>query len=554
MSRRIDVELTSSREDGSWTWRAAGARQPKGVLDGGLLPAGASVGDVLRADVETDIDGTTVIAVLPPKEKKVDADRVELLTSGPRDDQLVTSTLVGKGGRGGDRRERRGGDRRDRGGDDRGRGRDDRGPRRGRDDHGRGDRDNRGGERRERRPADREGRPTRPRREPPPEVPSRPKPKRLKPGRAHRKAAIDALAPEEAVIAEQVLRGGVPGVRQAVEKQNEQARAQGQPEVKADPLIAIAERLLPRLRAAEWQDRAEAALESVEEVDLRDLRSIVVAAETAAKTDETRDLATQLREALTRRVEAEQTAWLDELKANLDAGRVVRALRLSSHPPKAGAPLPADVATRLTEAAAASLTSDTGSDRWSTVLDALTFSPVRQQVTPASLPEKPSDELLAAVTRVSDRLPQIAAVFGIEPKAPSRRRTRSGAGGGGGGGGRGGAKSKPKSKPKPKATESEPTAPAAATPTTDEAAPEEPPAEVRDAATSGGAEAATSVAPEAGDVAGTITPSQPDGASGEPNVDLPVAPQDHADPAGLEDHVGPDLAGADAADEGDRPS
>ena len=81
MSRRIDVELTSSREDGSWTWRAAGARQPKGVLDGALLPAAAAVGDVLRADVETDIDGTTVVAVLPPKEKKVDPDRLEIIAS-----------------------------------------------------------------------------------------------------------------------------------------------------------------------------------------------------------------------------------------------------------------------------------------------------------------------------------------------------------------------------------------------------------------------------------------------------------------------------------------
>src|SRR6185503_8666870 len=140
MSRRIDVELTSSREDGSWTWRAAGARQPKGVLDGALLPAAAAVGDVLRADVETDIDGTTVVAVLPPKVKKVDPDRLEIIASSTRGDQPVTTTLAPKG-RGGDRRERRGGDRRDRGDrrDDRGRG--ERGPRRGRDDHPRGDRE-----------------------------------------------------------------------------------------------------------------------------------------------------------------------------------------------------------------------------------------------------------------------------------------------------------------------------------------------------------------------------------------------------------------------------
>ena len=41
MSRRIEIELTSARPDGTWTWRAAGAQRPKGVLDGSILPAGA---------------------------------------------------------------------------------------------------------------------------------------------------------------------------------------------------------------------------------------------------------------------------------------------------------------------------------------------------------------------------------------------------------------------------------------------------------------------------------------------------------------------------------
>ena len=41
MSRRIDIELTSSRDDGTWTWRAAGAKQPKGTLDADLLYPGS---------------------------------------------------------------------------------------------------------------------------------------------------------------------------------------------------------------------------------------------------------------------------------------------------------------------------------------------------------------------------------------------------------------------------------------------------------------------------------------------------------------------------------
>jgi hypothetical protein len=64
MSRRIDVELTSRRDDGSWTWRAAGAREPKGVVDGSLLPADSKQGDVLRVEIEQFIDGIGILAEL----------------------------------------------------------------------------------------------------------------------------------------------------------------------------------------------------------------------------------------------------------------------------------------------------------------------------------------------------------------------------------------------------------------------------------------------------------------------------------------------------------
>jgi hypothetical protein len=435
MSRRIDIELTSDRGDGSWTWRAAGAKQPKGVVRGDLLPAGATVGQELRAEIDTTLDGTEVLAVQPPKEKnRSSAETLELITRPVSDDELVTSKLAGRGGRDrdrGDRGDRRGGrgDRGDRGprreGDRGPRGRDGDRPR-GRDGEGRGGPggDRPRGEGRPRPEGDRGPRPERPRRERP-APPPKPKAKRLRPGRTHRKAALDALAPEEQVIAEQVLRGGIPAVRQAVDKQNEQVRADGGREIAAEPLLAVAERLLPALRAAEWRDRAEAALADLAELDLRDLRSVVVAAETGAKDAETLELADQLRAGLTARVDAEQSAWLAELEETLKDGRVVRALRLSSRPPKAGAPLPAELASRLAEAASGALTAETLVDRWATVLDALSFSPVRLTVAPASKPETPGDELVAAVTRLADRVPKVAEAFGIDPSAaPARRRSR----------------------------------------------------------------------------------------------------------------------------------
>ena len=63
MSRRIDIELTSQTADGSWTWRAAGARQPKGIVDASLVPAGEKAGSVLRADVEIGLEGIEVLSL-----------------------------------------------------------------------------------------------------------------------------------------------------------------------------------------------------------------------------------------------------------------------------------------------------------------------------------------------------------------------------------------------------------------------------------------------------------------------------------------------------------
>jgi len=426
MPRRIDVELTSTRPDGSWTWRAAGARQPKGDLDGGLLYPGAKVGDVVKADADFDIDGITITAVAPPAGARSQPELLEIIGPPRRDDELVTTTLVGKGGRG----------------------RDDRGPRRDRDDRGdrgdrRGPRSPRGAPRRsgdrpprsDGEPAREGGRPPRreggdrpPRRDRParPAPEARPKAKRLRPGRVHRTEVLAALPEEQKPIAEQVLRGGIPAVRQAIEKQNEEARAAGTPEIKPDGMVTIAEQLLPSLRTAEWHDRADAALADVDEIDLRDLRSVVVAADAAARDDVTRELAQNLREALTRRVDQEHAAWLTELTETLSDGRTVRALRLSSRPPKAGSPLPAELATRLTEATNAALTADTGPDRFATVIDALAYSPVRQQVVPLGIPAEPGDALLAAIKKLASRVPQIAALFGVEasPARPPRSKGR----------------------------------------------------------------------------------------------------------------------------------
>ena len=78
MATRMELELTSARPDGSWTWRAAGARQPKGVLDGSILYDGAKVGDIVRAEADVQIDGITILSVTAPRTKAA-PERLEIV-------------------------------------------------------------------------------------------------------------------------------------------------------------------------------------------------------------------------------------------------------------------------------------------------------------------------------------------------------------------------------------------------------------------------------------------------------------------------------------------
>jgi hypothetical protein len=269
-------------------------------------------------------------------------------------------------------------------------------------------------------------RPARPPRPPVPELPSRPKPKRLRAARNHRNAVLAQLAPEQRPVAEQVLKGGIPAVRQALDEQNARLRAEGKPEVPPSGVVALAEDLLPRLRVAEWLDRAEGALNDLDEIDLRDLRSVVVSADdpAVARDESTRDMAARLKDGLANRQDKEHQDWLADIDGALAVGRAVRALRLSSRPPKAGVRFPPELANRLAQASASSLTADASSERWVAVLEALAYSPVHRSVVAESVPSQVSDELRATVTRLAALVPQIAVQFGIEPPAAGARTPR----------------------------------------------------------------------------------------------------------------------------------
>ena len=408
MSRRIDIELTSKRDDGSWTWRAAGAREPKGIVEDSLVPTGSGVKDVLRAEVESDLDGTRVLTIQMPKQRTARTGLLELIPSEKSFEPVVQTAARREKGDRGPRRDRgERGERRDRG---------ERGERKDRGERGeRKDRGERG--------------PRRPRFETPPELPQRPKPKRVRPGRARRDAVLAELPEAHRPIAAKVLDGGIPAVRAAIDEQNRSAVSAGQEKIEGTGLVQLAENLLPRLRVADWLDRADAAKAILSEVDLRDLRAIVIGASDPAivRDESTRAMAEELKTALTARLEEETKLWLDDIKAATDIGRVARALKMSSQPPKAGVRFPAPLAAALAAKTTEALTMDAPAERWIVILEAAAFSPVRSLVKPAAPSSQVSAELTKTVMRLAPLMPQVAAIFGVEvdPKAPAPRPLRA---------------------------------------------------------------------------------------------------------------------------------
>ncbi len=403
VSRRLEIELTSDRTDGQWTWRAAGAKKPKGLVDAKLLPEKVQVGDVLRVEANASLDGLEIITVLPSRLSKPKDKILQLIGSAPEESLVMSTTATktrSKNSKGSkkERSERPQNSnaevvqnkkkRNKRAQDDRSK---------------QVDKLKKRNNNQKRRSS----------------LTKTSKTRRLRPNNKHRLAALEALPKIQQELASEVMRRGVAGVRESIERMNALAKDEGIPQVKSEPLVALAEQLAPIMKAAEWRDRAEAVYANLETVDLKDLRTVVVAADSAARDEESKALAKKIQEGLTTRVEREHRAWLNEIVNHLTDGRTVLALTRSSRPPKAGAPLPIDVSERLTKAAVASLTSDTAAKRWATVLEALAYSPVRSLVTPQSCIEKPSEELLATIKRLSPKIPQIASLFGIEDKSKS---------------------------------------------------------------------------------------------------------------------------------------
>jgi hypothetical protein len=430
MSRRIDIELTSKSSDGSWTWRAAGARQPKGVLDGSLVPAGEAAGAVLRAEIETGLEGIEVISltsVKPARSPEKTDGRIEVVGTPRRAPDVSVILAPGTGGRtrrrdrddegdgGRDRSERRGPRRAEgpEGGGPGGGGPGGGTPGRGRGGSGgSGGPGGPGGTTGPRRPASRrpgdESRSVRGERAVTPT------------STVHRNAMLAALRPEQIPVAEQLLRGGLPAVRQAIDTQNAAAKTSGKPAASTDALLAMADELLPAVKLADWKDRASAALGAGKEFRLRELRTVVAASRTVILDEEARGMAKALQESLDRRVTALRDEWLARISNAINEGRILQALEASVRPPEHGTRCPADLAVRLAAAAGEAMTAEVPPEDWMRLLDAVILSPVRRTVKPAGIPD---DEVAQQAARhAAGSVPALAKLLGLRIPPPPPRR------------------------------------------------------------------------------------------------------------------------------------
>jgi hypothetical protein len=410
MSRRIDIELTSQTADGSWTWRAAGARQPKGVVEAALVPSGEKVGSVLLAEVEVSLEGIEVLSLTetkPARSPEKTEGRIEVRGTPKRAPDVSVILAPGSSKR-----------RRD---DGEGRDRKDRRDRRGRGEGDAEGRDERGGERSDRsragggprrpgskRPGERDGRPARGER---PAVPT---------STVHRNAMLATLRPEQIPVAEQLLRGGLQAVRQAIESQNQAAKTAGKPPVAGDALLAMADELSPTVRLAEWKDRASVAQTAGKDYRLRELRAVVAASRTLNLDEEGRAMAKALQESLDQRTTALREEWLARITNALNDGRVEQAVEASIRPPEPGTRCPAELAVRLAGAAGEALSADKAPEEWMQLLDAVVASPVRRNVKPAGIPD---DEVARQAARhAAGAVPALAKLLGLRIPPPPPRR------------------------------------------------------------------------------------------------------------------------------------
>ena len=396
MSRRIDIEITSVNGETA-TWRAAGAKLPKGSLNSSVVPGGPQVGQVYRAEIDQFMEGIEVLSVaqaktaspLDPKNERISI--LEKKSDGP--DVTVTYAPKGRGGSrrdDGDRKPRRDGDRKPRREGADGAARTERAPRR--------DGDKR-----------------------PPRGPRTGSLVVAPVTTTHRNAMLATLSAEQIPVAEQLLRGGIAAVRTAIAEQNKTLIAQSRPTI--DPIIIerMAEDLVGRTNLAFWKDRAAGAIGAGKGLKLRDLRAVVTAAKTITHDEDSRAMLKELQTSLNERIENMRKVWSEKLAAALTSNDLKETLTLISRPPDVSTRVSAEDATKIVAAVSEALNGSQEPAVWNELVTLTVETSIRRQVKPAGIPADESSKAIAV--KNAGAIPELAKLLGMAvppPPPPSR--------------------------------------------------------------------------------------------------------------------------------------
>jgi hypothetical protein len=229
------------------------------------------------------------------------------------------------------------------------------------------------------------------------------------------------LSPEQLPVAEQLLRGGIPAVRAAVELQNKNASSQGRPTVDPTTIDRIAEDLLKTTNLALWKDRAGGAIGAGRELRLRDLRAVVTSAKTVSLDDEARTQLKELQGTLTARVEHLRTQWNEKLEAAITSKNVKEALGLVARPPDVSTRVSADAAGRVVALVSETLSAELDPKVWNEIVELTADTSIRRNVKPLGIPSDESSRSVAVHN--AGAIPELAKLLGMKvppPPPPTR--------------------------------------------------------------------------------------------------------------------------------------
>jgi len=399
MSRRIDIEITSVHGETA-TWRAAGAKLPKGSLNSSVVPGGPEVGKVYRAEVEQFMDDIEVLSVTAPKAASPLDPRNERITilEKKSDGPAVTVTYAPKG---------RGGARRD--GDDRKPRRDgDRKPRR------EGNESSARSERAPRRDGDKR----------PPRGPRTGSLTVAPVTTTHRNAMLATLSAEQIPVAEQLLRGGIAAVRTAIAEQNKTLQSQSRPTIDPTLIERMAEDLVGRTALAFWKDRAAGAIGAGKELKLRDLRAVVTSAKTISHDDESRAMLKDLQNSLNDRIEHMRKVWNEKLATALAGNNLKETLTLIARPPDVSTRVSAEDAAKIVGAVSEALNASQEPSVWNELVTLTVETSIRRQVKPSGIPANETSKAVAI--KNAGAIPELAKLLGmaVPPPPPPSRTAR----------------------------------------------------------------------------------------------------------------------------------